>query len=353
MINVFLDTNILHEDYFFEKKTNKQILKYAQEGLINLYISDIVILEMKRHYEKYCEKNIIVLDRIFNDSKKLKIKMKPFLIDVESQLREFDKFYEKFLFHDNIHIINYKNDYLPLLIKMAIYKKKPFTETKSEPKDAIIWISYADYAETNNLENCIFLTANHHDFCDKKDKSRIHKELEIYSKRFCVIKDPFHFIKKYSGKIESPEHIFEVFFSSLEITEDYVKDVIEDKFKKQIQKYTHKEINKTSVSKILPDNDFLDDAQIIGYDIEILGCTNIESEITGNRAIISGVTYTSCEIEILQYNANRDKGEDNYVFEAEKTLIFKIYFNFDLTQDNQNEGFEDFEITDIELDKSL
>ena len=51
-MNIFLDSNILFQDYFFENKSNKKIIEYCKEGLVNVFMSEIVRLELKRQYEK-------------------------------------------------------------------------------------------------------------------------------------------------------------------------------------------------------------------------------------------------------------------------------------------------------------
>jgi hypothetical protein len=60
-MNVFIDSNILFEDYFFENKSNKNLLEYCKEGLLYLYMSEIVRLELRRQFQKELEsKNTIV-----------------------------------------------------------------------------------------------------------------------------------------------------------------------------------------------------------------------------------------------------------------------------------------------------
>lgn len=44
-MNVFLDSCILFEDYFFENNSNKKLLDYAKDSLITLYMAEIVRFE--------------------------------------------------------------------------------------------------------------------------------------------------------------------------------------------------------------------------------------------------------------------------------------------------------------------
>lgn len=54
-MNIFIDSNILYQDYFFENKSNKKLLEYCEEGLLNLYMSEIVKLELRRQFQKEIE----------------------------------------------------------------------------------------------------------------------------------------------------------------------------------------------------------------------------------------------------------------------------------------------------------
>lgn len=54
-MNIFIDSNILFQDYFFENKSNKKLLEYCKEGLLKLYMSEIVRLELRRQFQKELE----------------------------------------------------------------------------------------------------------------------------------------------------------------------------------------------------------------------------------------------------------------------------------------------------------
>lgn len=348
-MNVFIDTNILFEDYFFKNKSSKQILTYAQSGLIDLYMSEIVRLELRRQYQKELEEQNRILNKVIKDSDHLGLNPAVSLIVIDTQLKIFDDFYRKLeMRHENFHIIPYENSFLPEIVDRAINRKKPFTETKTELKDAVIWLSYAGYVENNkSLKDCVFLTNNTTDFCSKKDKSSVHKDLESDTNRFSIINSSFEFIRLKSPIIESPEHKFGIYIDSLSIDNEYIRSSLVNNFNREIETKLHEEVDGISLYRILPNYEWLD-GQAIGFDIDILECEDIEVEVLGKRALISGIIYVSLETEILRYNSCRDPGEDSFVHEAEKYLTFKVYFNFDLLE---NEICKDFEITDVELDE--
>ena len=73
MMNIFLDSNILFQDYFFDNKSNKKILDYCKEGLLNLYMSEIVRLELRRQFQRELEDKNREIKKIIKDAIRLKI----------------------------------------------------------------------------------------------------------------------------------------------------------------------------------------------------------------------------------------------------------------------------------------
>ncbi|WP_291125272.1 PIN domain-containing protein [Flavobacterium sp. UBA6031] len=345
-MNVFLDSNILFKDYFFEKKSPKNLLDYAKRGLINLYMSEIVRLELRRQFIKEIESKKSELEKILEDITRLKIDTVVEVFDLDLQLEKFDKFYTQLISDGCFEIVHYKNDYLPDIVDKAIYRKKPFTEEKTELKDAIIWKSYADFAETNDLEDCILLTNNTTDFCNKGDKSKIHNDLLVDSERFFVFNSAFDFLKEKSTLLESPEHKFQIYISKLDINNELVHDLILENFNKQIEKAVNEKIEKLNPNDILKDG-YWYDGYVEPSEIEIFECSEVEYDILTDSALVSGIVYISVETECFHYNASRDTGEDQYSYIGGQTLIYEICFNFDL---RENEDCSDFEITNISLD---
>ena len=345
MMNIFLDSNILFQDYFFDNKSNKKILDYCKEGLLNLYMSEIVRLELRRQFQRELEEKNREIKKIIKDAIRLKIEAEITEISISEQFEKFDAFYKGLTYNDNFFLLPYYNDFLPDLVERAIYRKKPFTEEKSELKDAIIWKTYSHYVESNDTSDCILLTNNTSDFCSKQDKSKIHPDLELDTTRFSVINKSFEFIKTNATVLEGPENKFQAYINQIDIDQEFVLNILNENFEKTIEDEIHKKIDNLHPSDILSD-DYFFDGQMVAYGCEILDCEDIEHEILGDTALISGVVYASCEVEILQYNAVRDPGEDRYSNVGEKNVTFKVFFNFDLKKD---EICSDFEITDVEV----
>lgn len=346
-MNIFLDTNILYQDYFFDNKSPNKILDYAKKGLIKLYMSEIVRLELRWQFQKEIEAKNRELKKVIKDSKRLKIDSEISLLDLKSQLEKFDEFYCNLELIENFEIVHYKNDYLPDIVERAVYRKKPFTEEKTELKDALIWKTYSDYVESNQLDNCILLTNNTNDFCTKKDKSQIHPDLVQDTNRFSVINSSFDFLKSKSAILESPEHKFQAYITQLDFNEELVRELIIKNFDKAIEIEIHDKVENLSPNDVLK-TDYWYDGYVSGFDIEILDCSEVEFETLSESALVSGKVFVGCETECYEYNAARDHGEEQFSFISEQTLIFEIFFNFDM---RENEKCSDFEITNLEISK--
>lgn len=344
-MNIFIDSNILYQDYFFDNKSNKKILEYCEEGLLHLYMSEIVRLELRRQFQKEIEEKNKEINKIIKAFNRLKIENDIVIISIEEELKKFDSFYSRLNLYNNFHILPYKNDFLPDIVDRAINRKKPFTEEKSELKDAIIWKTYSEFVEVNNTVDCILLTNNTSDFCAKKDKSKIHPELISDSDKFSVINNSYEFIKTYANILEKPDYKFQIYIGQIEINNEFVHEVIVSNFEKDIEEKIRQKIDNMHPLDILA-ADYIFDGQLISYGCEILECEDIDVEILSEVALISGIVYANCETEILEYNAVRDPGEDRYSSLGEKYITYKIHFNFDMKKD---EIYSDFEIIDMDI----
>ncbi len=344
-MNIFIDSNILYQDYFFENKSNKKLLEYCKEGLLNLHMSEIVRLELKRQFQKEIESKNTELQKLIKELKRLKVEREINVIPIDEHLNKFDTFYNRLNSFDNFFIIHYKNEFLPDIIDRAINRRKPFTEEKSELKDAIIWKTYSDFVETNNTSDCVLLTNNTSDFCDKKDKSKIHSDLTTDTNKFSVINSSYDFIKIYAKELESPDNKFLAYMKQIDVDDNFTIEIITKNFEKNIEEEMHNRIDNMHPYDLI-DIDYLLDGQLVSYGCEILECSDVEYEVLNDTALVSGIVYACCEVEILEYNAVRDPGEDSYRSIDEVNVTFKIHFNFDMKKD---EVYSDFEITDISI----
>lgn len=318
-------------------------MDYCENGLLKIFMSDIVRLELRRQFEKEINAKNIEINKINKDAIRLGLAEDIKEISIEIQLKKFDRYYKSLALTENFILLPYKNEFLPDIVERAINRKKPFTEEKTELKDAIIWKTYADYVESNDIHDCILLTNNTNDF-GSKSKLEIHHDLQKDTKKFTLINSSFAFIKAKASILESPEHQFQSFISQINIDNNFAFIVIKNTFEKQISEAVLTRTNTLHPNDIL--KHYIIDGQIIAHEVEIMECEDVEFELLSSSALISGNLFVNCETEVLEYNPSRDFGEESYNAIADRLITYVIGFNFDLSIDNK---YSNFEITDLDI----
>lgn len=331
-LNIFIDTCILHGDYFFHNKSNRQLFDYMKEGLVNIYISDIVLKELRRHYELELEQVAIEIEKTKKDASRLRLKIEVEPFDIMVMLKKFDDNYLSLASTTNFEVLHYSIDMLPRIVENSILKTPPFfTDKKSELKDNLIWSTYSLFVEKRKLENCFFLTNNVSDFCDNNNHSSAHKNLLQDTERFTIYKSTSEFLTEKSGIIEKPKIEFKNYIEDLEIDTDYVKRQLEDYFMDIIEEeISIRIVTETDYSLYLKnDDDYANGIRSHYFDIDF--CEDIKVKVLNQRALISGTFYCIADFDLSKYNFDP---------ECPEQLIVTVEFNYDLLEDEQCDNLE-------------
>jgi hypothetical protein len=238
-INLFLDTTLTFEDPFFKRNYNSLLLRLSQIHGFPLFMSKVVYDETRNKFESNVSERIGGLEKALNE---LEI-YHPSALDTvtincapDDFMTDFDKFYADLIERRILTIIEYDNSLLPILVERSIKRIKPFGLKKQEFRDAITWLSYTNYANTNDLINCYFITQNTSDFCDNKIKNTIHPELLLDSTKFS------HFINAYD--LLNLESKLKPYIDSADVTEwiasienldEYISDLFFATFKDRVK----------------------------------------------------------------------------------------------------------------------
>jgi len=190
-MNFFLDSTVFQngKDVFMNNRLSREFFNICRQQNFQIYISTVVIDEIRRQFYTFMNgqlKNIgagigaiNTVPRIYGPSSNLP--------SIESIMDNFDLYFKNLEEEGIINIVPYCNEFLPELIHRSIHRIKPFTESKQEFRDAVIWFSYAKLAEEKQLENCVLISGNTTDYLDKSGE--IYEELTVKSNRFLLFKD--------------------------------------------------------------------------------------------------------------------------------------------------------------------
>jgi hypothetical protein len=303
-----------------------------KEGLVYIFMSDIVLKELRRHYELELKQADYEIEKIIKDAKRLQFRVEIESLDEEAMLKRFDDNYASLAATDYFKILYYSNDMLPIIVENAINKNLPFfTDRKSEIKDNLIWMTYSAFVENKKLSNCFLLSNNVTDFCDKDNHSIAHKELRNDTERFTIYKSTADFLAVNAGLIEKPKIEFRKYIEGLEINEEYVKRQLEDYFMDIIEEeIAIRIVTETDYSLYLKNDDDLANG-IRSHYFDIDFCEDIKVEVLNQRALISGTFYCIADFDLSKYNFNPEYPEQ---------LTITVEFNYDLLEDEQCDNLE-------------
>lgn len=235
---------------------------------------------------------------------------------------------------------------MPEIIERAVWRKKPFTENKTELKDTVIWLSYSKYVKDQNIEFPYFLTTNINDFCNISDKTakvfEVHDDLKIDCDHFKVFKYSKDFISEVIEKIEAENKSRYKEVAKEKVNVDFVTEVVYSK-SSEVEDDVRQNIEKYDISQLFKIDYFFNgyiEAKVTNWGSK---CNDIEIDILDDCCIISGYQELDVEIEGFEYIFDSNYAEDNHKFFGSMHILVKAYFTFTLDTD--------FEVQDFAIDR--
>lgn len=349
-MKVYIDSNILFEDYFFRGKFNSELLSIAEEYDLDIYISKIVVLELRNHYKEILEDRNASLKKLNKESHKFNFeKLTPNDLDIEDCLVKFDEFYSDLEDEEIINIIEPKDSDLSEVINRFTKKIKPFSKGKDEFKDTIIWLNYAEHANSlTDVQECLFLTNNTSDFCSKKDKSKVHEDLLSDCSKFKVYNSTYQFFNDRNEELDLIPIKFKLYIEELDLSDFNIRGELESKFFNEIHEYATQTINELTLYDVFDESywEFVSTGYIETGGIDILECEDTDVTIIKDKAYINGSLIGMAEVDGYSYNSVRDKGDPQHSFAGSNEINFKIDFSYTLLVD---EKVEDLELQNFEV----
>lgn len=347
-MNIFIDTSVVYTDPFWKRNFASEILNSAKDEKLTIYISDVVIRELRVNLKKQLNKEITSLKNSYLSIRKITLEEnKSELPKLEDYLKEFDEFNTKLFENKNIIELKYSSEDFEEILERAIQRKKPFTDNRSELKDAVIWMTYSKFAKDNGLDNCYLLTNNVKDFCDNNDKNKLHSELAKDYDKFKVNLTLEEFYRQNKDTIEDPNYQFTEWLLKQNLDSNSVVEMLFENVTDNVANEIDRKVENIDPSSFSDENFYIPlggYTEVESYDWG--GISDLQTEIVDDYAIISGVLDVSTDINIYGYNSVRDKGDEKFPYLGDKNLSWEVLFNFVFDKEN---GMTDFEITDVIL----
>ncbi|MEY9096261.1 PIN domain-containing protein [Paenibacillus sp. RC84] len=291
-LHIFLDTTLTFDDPFFKKNYNRQLINLTETHNIPIYMSRVVFQETRSKFELNVASKMTALDKSLLDLNKYhpkEINTEVLNCSLKNFMQEFDDFYNDLIGRKIIQIIEYSNDILPVLVERSIRRIKPFGDKKQEFRDAIIWLSYVNYAESNDIENCFLLTNNLADFCENKIQNTLHPDLLEDSKRFKHYLNSADFLKN-EDKIEKYISANKDWKFKIIIDSKYVEELFQNSLSGPMKNAFQSFLARIEMDDLLSAEYF--DHEYIDFtvgEIDFIGADEIESKTVDDKILVSGI----------------------------------------------------------------
>lgn len=337
MINIFLDSTALYNDPFFKHPFGRLILDLQASGKINIYISRIVLDETFNNYEKQLKGHYENISKEIKLLNSLSLSTTTIQLEtIESEMKILNDFYDNKFERYIFTLVDYDDTVLPQLIKRSIKRIKPFTESRQEFRDAIIWLSYITFIKNDRLTRNFFITNNKRDFWDDKNTG-LHPELQSEIKDLKVCSN-FQELCTQESTILSvvKERKFSEWFEKQKITQSNVLSLIktqlwssiEDAIKRKIDRLNPKIYFNDIPSAYFEYNFQKDDLNVKEFNVSQVadfGCVDCDLTVDSLAIIYPLENYKTIERRSI-------------VFSIELTFIFDTSFNIN-----------DFQVLEVQI----
>ena len=350
-MHVFIDTNVFEQDPYWKNSFAQILLKRAKQGKLKLYLSEIVLEELRIHTLANHKKTRKELDSAIighNKFRKNNIEKK-WSSDPET---EFDSFYLSLKKEFSTQFLGYSKISFEKVMDRVLKREKPFNDEKTEVKDCGIWLTYAEFAERKTINDCYLLTNNKRDFYEKEAISenpteyKIHHELERDSKKFRC----FPSIKDFVQVVIEPQIQasvrFQDWLDKTEIDNIFITDLLRQEAGSEIESKINSFVDRLDIMNLYNENDWYFVGEIQVNEIEWYDCQEIEKIVLEDSCVVSVVLNFQVLSEGHAYNPSHDDEESKYYSLGEKQIDIDVSVSFTL---KEGSNLESFDITSIEL----
>lgn len=185
-MKIVLDTNIICQDYFFEKPHFRVLFEGAFAVPLSIHIPEVVFDEVVNRYKEDLEASL----ESFNKSSRIlstlsKVEHKT-AINVSDKVANYKKFLKHYFKERKVELIPYPDITHKKIVERDLARKKPFKRDGSGYRDTLIWEN-VKAAMLWGDERLVFVTNNPKDFgkgplidTDLQDEIRNVHRLKIY-----------------------------------------------------------------------------------------------------------------------------------------------------------------------------
>lgn len=256
-MTIFFDSTEFIKDPLIYDSQMEELFELSKEKEIKIYISDMVLYELKRNHSKQLQEELGYYNERLKKLYKLidnKYKEKKYTLSKIEDI--FNKRKMELVKNGSFKIAKFeRKNIINSMIKRYVKFKAPFHEDKKSWKDYIVWESYKKIINKKKEEEYIFISNDIGEFYDKNfnEKYRyynIHKDFNKDLK--CKNIKCYEYIESFIYNNEEYQNIYKKYLIK-KYKKYNNKSVLEKLFlftAETIDKYSYKSDNPYSIKKI-------------------------------------------------------------------------------------------------------
>lgn len=348
-INLFLDTTLTFQDPFFKKNYNHQLIRLSEIHGFPIYMSKVVFDETRNKFEQNVKDHKLGLENALRELENYypsNLDTVTIKCTLDDFIRQFDEFYLDLIDRKILHIIDYENSMLPVLVERSIKKLKPFGIKKQEFRDAITWLSYTRFAESKSIDNCFFITNNLEDFCDNKAKNTIHPELlgdSVRFSHFVSARDLFEIEQKLEPYVVSAEIV--EWIQALSI-DSFIEDKFNGIFAKHVTEAFSEYVHRWDMYRFVDSSNVHFEGYIKVDRVSVALIQELNTTIVNDQVVVTG--DISVDVDIVLYYEDEDSHYTAKVGADMVQLISSFTFTMDKKSINEDSlEFDNFEVIQV------
>lgn len=178
-MDVIIDTNVIASDYYLRSADFAVLFDYLRSTESRLLLPKVVVEEVGC-YRRSLEKALREYKTKSNELRRLGLSVPPPMAPEEA-CTAYQEFVTELSNRDDVGVIPYRIEYLPEIVRRAVNRIPPCSDSGEEFRDAILWLSVLDHLKTHKGTEVVFITDNWREFGHQEGcglKQSLQKEAE-------------------------------------------------------------------------------------------------------------------------------------------------------------------------------
>ncbi|WKZ65081.1 MAG: PIN domain-containing protein [Flavobacteriales bacterium] len=168
-MDVVLDSNILRHHFSLNGSPIDLLVDYVTKTRSRVVLCSIVLEEARHNYRVELLARIDKLKAAEKSLRGIPTTIAPIAVpspDIEGEVNHYVNCLHARLCTKPNEVVPYKNEYLPDIVSRAVDRRRPMHRDGQQFRDALLWLTVLDYAETSVDKRVVFVSSNSKEFAD-------------------------------------------------------------------------------------------------------------------------------------------------------------------------------------------